>query len=138
MRARRKYGETGFGAVFALLLALTFFLGACASPPAPGPNVTRVVLVWLKNPESRPDRARVTNAAHSLRMIPGVMKVEVVRSIPSLAPGSDQSFDLGVIITFREHGALRRYEKDPRHLETMRRYLRPTVRRYEVFNLSSR
>ncbi len=70
-------------------------------------------------------------------MIPGVMKVETGRSVPSLAPGADQSFDLGVVITFRDRASLRRYEKDPRHLDAMQRYLRPTVRRYEVFNLSS-
>lgn len=124
-------------ALTALAISTAILLGACATPPRPGPTVTRVVLVWMKDPGNGSDRARLIRAAQSLRMIPGVMKVEVGRSVPSLAPGVDQSFDLGVVITFRDRAALRRYEKDPRQLNAIRRYLRPLVRRYEVFNLSS-
>jgi len=51
---------------------------------------------------------------------------------------ADRSFDLGVVITFRDRAALQRYEKDPRHLEAMRRYLQPFVRRYETYNLTAR
>lgn len=119
-------------------LTLCFCLFGCATGPAPTPTVTRVVLVWMKHPERSADRAQVIRAARSLRMIPGVMRVEAGRRVPALASGTDRSFDLGVVITFRDRAALRRYEKDPRHLEAMRRYLRPLVRRYEVFNLSDR
>ncbi len=106
--------------------------------PTPAPTVTHVVLMWLKHPERSADRAQLMRAAHSLRMIPGVMRVDAGRAVPTLAPGVDRSFDLGVVITFRDRVALERYEKDPRHLEAMRRYLRPLVRRYEVYNLSGR
>lgn len=108
------------------------------SPPAPGPTVTHVVLMWLKNPESHADRAQLIRAARSLRMIPGVLRVEAGRAIPAVGPHAPQDFDLGVVITFRDRAALKRYERDPRHLEAMRRYLRPLVRRYEVYNLSGR
>ena len=95
--------------------------------------------MWLKHPGRGPPIARkLSSAAHSLRMIPGVLRVEAGRTVPTLPPGADRSFDLGVVITFRDHAALQRYEKDPRHLEAMRRYLRPFVRRYEIYNLSGR
>lgn len=71
-------------------------------------------------------------------MIPGVVKVEAGGALPALAPEVDRSFDLGVVITFRDQAALRRYQKDPRHLEAMRHYLRPLVRRCEVYNLTGR
>ena len=74
--------------------------------------------------------------AHSLRMIPGVRHVETGRTVPALPPGTIRSFDLAVVITFRDRAALQRYRKDPRHLQAMRHYLRPLVRRYEVYNLS--
>ncbi|MEO8439489.1 MAG: Dabb family protein [Spartobacteria bacterium] len=112
--------------------------GGCLSPPPPSPTVTRVILMWLKHPERKADRAKLIRAAHSLRMIHGVERVEAGGAIPTLAPGADRSFDLGVVITFRDRAALVRYEKDPRHLEAMRRYLRPLVRRYEVYNLGGR
>lgn len=110
----------------------------CATTPAPAPTVTHVVLMWLKHPGSGTDRAQLIRAAHSLRMIPGVLRVETSRVVPALPPGVEHNFDLGVVITFRDRVALQRYEKDPRHLEAMRRYLRPLVRRYEVYNLSGR
>jgi len=124
----------GTGAVIAICF---FFLG-CATEPGPSPTVTHVVLMWLKHPGRSADRAQLVRAAHSLRMIPGVTRVETGRTVPALPAGVDQSFDLGVVITFRDRFALERYERDPRHSETMRRYLRPLVRRYEVHNLSGR
>ena len=77
-------------------------------------------------------------AAHSLRMIPGVLRVETGRTISPLGPDVPRDFDLGVVITFRDRAALQRYQRDPRHLEAMRRYLEPLVRHYEVYNLSDR
>ena len=124
----------GVGATVAICL----FLVSCATVPGPSPTVTHVVLMWLKHPESGADRAQLIRAARSLRMIPGVMRVEAGRVVPTLPPGVDRSFDLGVVITFRDRFALQRYEKDPRHLEAMRRYLRPLVRHYEVYNLGGR
>lgn len=118
-------------------LALCLFLFGCGTVPAPSPAVTHVVLMWLKHPDRGGDRAQLIRAAHSLRMIPGVMRVEAGGAVP-VPPGADRSFNLGVVITFRDRASLRRYEKDPRHLEAMRRYLRPLVRRYEVYNLSGR
>jgi hypothetical protein len=125
-----------FGA--SAIVAICLFLLGCGTVPAPGPTVTHVVLMWLKHPGSSADRAQLIRAARSLRVIPGVMRVEASRAVPALPPGVDRSFDLGVVITFRDRFALQRYEKDPRHLEAMRRYLRPLVRRYEVYNLGDR
>jgi Stress responsive A/B Barrel Domain len=119
-------------------LAMCLFLPGCGTMPAPAPTVTHVILIWMKHPHRSTDRAKLRRAAYSLRMMPGVLRVEAGRTVPALPPGLDRSFDLGVVITFRDQAALQRYEKDPRHLEAMRRYLRPLVRRYEVYNFSSR
>ena len=77
-------------------------------------------------------------AAQSLRMIPGVLRVETGRTISPLGPDVPRDFDLGVVITFRDPAALQRYQRDPGHLEAMRRYLDPLVRHYEVYNLNDR
>ncbi len=129
-----KINRTHLGAVATLVIC--FFLLGCGTTPAPSPSVTHVILMWLKHPDRSADRAQIMRAAHSLRMIPGVRRVEAGRTVPALPPEFDRSFDLGVVITFRDRAALQRYKKDPRHLEAMRRYLRPLVRRYEVYNLS--
>lgn len=137
MRRFSKINQRQIQALAALVLWSTFIPGCRTAPPG-SPAATRVVLVWLKDPGSAVDRARLIRSAQSLRMIPGVQRVETRRALPSLAPEVDRSFDLGVVITFRDRAALQHYEKDPRQLAAMRRYLRPLVRRYEVFNLGGR
>ena len=132
--SKNNCGRLGTGAT----LAICVFLFGCAAAPGPSPAVAHVVLLWLKHPERGADRAQLIRTAHSLRMIPGVVKVEAGRVVPALPPEVDRSFDLGVVITFRDQAALRRYQKDPRHLEAMRHYLRPLVRRSEVYNLTGR
>jgi len=92
----------------------------------------------MKHPARSADRAQLTRATHSLRMIPGVLRVQTGRTVPMLPSGADRSFDLGVMITFRDRAALQRYEKDPQHLEAMRRYLQSLVRRYEIYNTTDR
>lgn len=123
-----------FGPLAALLSC--FLLAGCATTPPPPTHVTQVVLFWLKDPESQADRAQLVRTVRSLRMIPGVRRVETRRTLSELPPGADRSFDLAAVVTFNDRAALQRYRKDPRHRETMRRYLRPLVRHYEIYNLS--
>lgn len=136
---RRLKGCTRIGlATFAkLALCSLILLGACSTAPPLSVPVSHVVLMWLKDPESSADRAQLVRAAHSLQMIPGVLRVQTGRDVPAV-PYRSQDFDLGVVITFRDRAAWRRYEKDPRNADTMRRYLQPLVRHYEIYNLSGR
>lgn len=134
----RKRATRVAGGVAAAVLALAWFFAGCQTVPPAAPTVTHVVLMWLKHPERAADRSQLIRAARSLRMIPGVLRVEAGGAIPPVGPQARRDFDLGVVITFRDRAALRRYEKDPRHLEAMRHYLQPLVRHYEVYNLPGR
>jgi hypothetical protein len=122
----------------AIALGALLCLAGCLTPPPSSPRVTHVVLMWLKHPERSRDRAQLIRASHSLRMIPGVLRVETGGRLPPLGLEVRRDFDLAVVITFRDRAALQRYQTDPRHLEAMRRYLRPLVRHYEVYNLGGR
>lgn len=134
-----KAGQNGaLGAFAALAICSSIFLSGCLTTPPPSATVTHVVLMWLKHPERAADRSQLIRASHSLRMIPGVLRVQAGGAIPPVGPHTSRDFDLGVVITFRDRAALLRYEKDPRHVEAMRRYLRPLVRHYEVYNLTGR
>ena len=138
MRRFRESSPIRLGSFARLAICSSILLGACQTAPPVSPTVTRVVLIWLKHPDRSADRAQLSRAAHSLRMIPGVLRVQTGRTVPRLPSGADRSFDLGVMITFRDRAALQRYEKDPRHLEAMRRYLQSLVRRYEIYNTTDR
>lgn len=137
----RRFGESNgitLGAFATLAICASTLLSACLTAPSASPTVNHVVLMWLKHPGRSADRAQLIRAARSLRMIPGVLRVQVGGVVPSVSPHPPRDFDLGVVITFRDRAALQRYQQDPRHIEAMRRYLRPLVRRYEVYNLSDR
>jgi hypothetical protein len=134
MKGSRRNNRSRFGA--SATLAICFVLLGCSTTSPPSPVVTHVILIWLKHPERGVDRARLMRAAHSLRRVPGVLRVEAGRAMPALPPGVDRSFDLGVAMTFRDRAALERYEQDPRYRKAMHHYLRPLVRHYEAYNLS--
>jgi len=139
-RRMKRVGERNdlrIWAIASLTICLVLALNRCLPPPA-SPTVTHIVLLWLKHPKRNSDRAQLVHAAQSLRMIPGVLRVDAGKSLPQLGPSQRKDFDLGVVITFRDRAALQRYEKDPRHLEAMRHYLGPLVRHYEVYNLDDR
>jgi hypothetical protein len=138
MRRLSEHNGIWLGGFAALAICCSVLLGACAISPPASTTVTHVVLMWLKHPERSSDRAQLIRAAHSLRMIPGVLRVEAGRTAPPLPSRPPQDFDLAVVITFRDRAALERYEEDPRHLAAVHRYLRPLVRHYEVYNLTSR
>ena len=138
MRRFREISPITLGGFARLAICFFILLGACQTAPPVSSTVTQTVLIWLKHPERSADRAQLSRAANSLRMIPGVLRVQTGRSVPTLPSGADRSFNLGVVITFRDRAALQRYEKDPRHLEAMRRYLQPLVRRYEIYDSTGR
>jgi hypothetical protein len=62
--------------------------------------------------------------------------VWVGRSLPVERP-VEQSFDVGVVITFKNAGALKKFERNQRHQQIIETALRPLVRRYIVYNFSS-
>ncbi len=121
-----------------LALGVALACAGCSITPVPPRPVQHIVLMWLERPESAPDRAQLIRAARSLQMMPGVVRVETGRNVPSPSSQADRDFDLGVVITFRDRAALQRYEKNPRHADAMQRYLKPLVRRYVVYNLGTR
>lgn len=121
---------------FAIGLALTS--GACSTTPTQPRAVTHIVLMWLKHPRSGSEHAQLLRAAYSVRMIPGVVRIETGSAIPVPDAPANRNFDLGLMITFRDQSSLERYEKGQRYGDAMQRYLRPLVRRYVAYNLGTR
>ncbi len=118
------------------MIALPLLCGGCSTVPVEPHPVAHVVLMWLKRPDQAGDRAQLVRAAHSLQMMPGVVRVKTGRELPPMNREVDQSFDLAAVITFRDQAALQRYEGDARH--RAERYLAPLVRRYAIYNIDAR
>ena len=108
---------------------------AWAAPGRSG-QISHVVLFWLKRPGNVDDQNVLLRAARSFRRIKGVSDVRVGRSLPVARP-VEQSFDIGLVITFKDAGALKKFERNQRHQQVVEAALRPLVRRYIVYNFSN-
>jgi hypothetical protein len=124
----------GWLAIFALVAVLS--LPSIEAGPRGSGQITHVVLFWLKRPGNVDDQNVLIRAARSFRRIKGVSDVWVGRSLPVERP-VEQSFDVGVVITFKNAGALKKFERNQRHQQIIETALRPLVRRYIVYNFSS-
>ena len=121
-------------AIFVLAAALS--LGSVDAAPGRSGQISHVVLFWLKRPSNVDDQNVLIRASRSFRRIKGVSEVRVGRSLPIERP-VEQSFDIGVVIMFKDAGALKKFERNPRHQQVVEAALRPLVRRYIVYNFSS-
>ena len=64
-------------------------------------------------------------------------RVDAGTGMPITRPGIEQSFDVGVVIVFRDRGALENFEKTPRHLDAIREVMQPLAKRYVIYNFSN-
>ena len=121
-------------AIFALVAALS--LVSVEAAPGRSGQITHVVLFWLKRPGNVDDQNVLIRASRSFRRIKGVSDLRVGRSLPVERP-VEQSFDVGIVITFKDVRALKKFERNQRHQQVVEAALRPLVRRYIVYNFSN-
>ena len=97
-------------------------------------QVTHVMLFWLNRPGNVDDQNFLRRALRTLRRTRGVNDMRVGRPLLVDRPSVEQSFDLGVVMTFRDREALEKFERDPRREQAIDAMLRPLVRQYTVYN----
>ena len=119
---------------------LFFAIAAACSPPVlaaePGRDATvvHIVLVWLKEPGNPEHRRRIVDASREFETIPGVIDVRVGEAVPSDRPIVDDSFDVGLYLTFSSIDAMNTYLADDRHQQALREVFRPLSERYIVYD----
>jgi hypothetical protein len=117
------------------LLFLTCLLAfSCRATQPPG-TVSHVVIVWLKSPGDETSRQRIIEETERLRAIPGVVSVTSGRPVPSTRPVVDSTFDVGIVITFKDEAALRAYESNPIHLNARNEVLRPLASKFLIYDI---
>jgi hypothetical protein len=55
-------------------------------------------------------------------------------TLPSTRPAVDSSFDVAVVMTFRDESALRAYDAHPSHKKAVDEVLRPLVARLVIYD----
>ena len=120
--------------MFLICIALSLVpTGAQAATVRSG-QVTQVMLFWLKRPGNVDDQNYLLRALRSLRRARGVNEVRFGRSLPVYRASLDESFDLGVVVIFRDREALEKFQRDQQPEKAIDAMLRPLVHRYSVYN----
>jgi hypothetical protein len=97
-------------------------------------QVTQVMLFWLKRPGNVDDQNVLRRALRTLRRARGVNDIRVGRPLLLDRSSAEQSFDLGLVITFRDREAFEKFERDQQRGQAIDAMLGPLVRRYTVYN----
>jgi hypothetical protein len=101
----------------------------------PPPQVEHVVLFWLKNPGDAAGRQRIIEATKTFTVIPGVLSVSVGPAVPSTRPVVDSTFDVGIVIRFKDRESMNAYEPHPIHTKAVTEILMPLARQVKVYDV---
>ena len=123
--------------IFLICLAVSLSSSNAQAANARSGQITHVVLFWLKRPGNADDQNVLLRALRTLRRFRGINDIRVGRALPVDRPGLEQSFDLGVVVIFRDREALEKFEHDPRRGGALDAMLQPLVRRYTVYNFAN-
>ncbi|HEY7091241.1 MAG TPA: Dabb family protein [Tepidisphaeraceae bacterium] len=115
------------------------------APPPPPPQqqqlqtqsqarVTHVVLCWLKEPGNETNRQKLIDASRAFAQIPGVVSVSAGRPIPSTRSVVDSSYDVAIVMKFRDQESLANYATSPIHLKARDTVLNPLVAKYLIYD----
>ena len=111
-----------------------FMSGVHATEPSRDETVVHIVLVWLKEPGNLEHRQQIIAATREFEKIPGVLDIRVGSVVPSDRPIVDDSFDVGLFLTFSSIEAMNTYLADDKHQQALREVFRPFSERYIVYD----
>ena len=120
-----------------LFVALLIFVSGCATTskePVINDPVKHVVFLWLKEPGNMEQRQQIIAQTQTFRDIPGVMRVSAGEVIASEREIVDDSFDVGLTLTFSSVDDMNAYLTHPLHKDAVRNVLKPLVRKIVVYD----
>ena len=120
--------------IFALLSML---LSACATiNMAQQEQVVHVVLVWLKESGNEQHIDQIIDATKALKEIPEIKQLRVGKSIPSNRKIVDDSFDVGLYMTFLTVEDMQSYLQHPKHKQAVKTVIKPLASKLLVFDFT--
>ncbi len=120
-------------AVAAAIIILSVF--GCCSTRSPG-HVDHVVLVWLKDSRNNMSTASVIDATKELKAIEQVVSLKVGTAIHSERAIVDDSFDVGIVMTFHSQEDMESYLNDPRHVKKVKDVFGPLSKKILVYDIN--
>jgi len=123
--------------VFVLVMILT----ACASPNDTSKHqedvVVHVVLIWLKDAANESHIQDVIDTTRQLEGIPEIQELRVGISIQSNRNIVDDSFDVGIYMTFANHADMESYLQHGMHKRAVQTVLKPLADKILVYDFST-
>ncbi|MGH1537035.1 MAG: Dabb family protein [Gammaproteobacteria bacterium] len=122
-------------------ILLCLVITACASTQSnelSKNNVVHVVLIWLNQPDNKEHIQQVIDATNHLKVIQEVQSINVGQSIPSNRKIVDDSFDVGLTMTFESVEDMERYFVHPSHKKVVETILKPLVSKITVYDFNSK
>lgn len=97
-------------------------------------RVHHVVLCWLKEPGNREHRRRIIEVTRTFAGMEDVIEVQVGKVLASERGLVDDSFDVGIHLTFASVEAMNRYLVDPVHISAVKDVIRPLTGRIVAYD----
>jgi hypothetical protein len=123
---------TSLGIVLLLLMS-SASCQSTGNSAAPG-NIEHVVLVWLKDPADAAAKQKIVEATKTFKQIPGVIDARAGRALPSTRPTVDATYDVGIVVTFKDRASLEAYGPHPVHDKAAKELIIPVMKSIKVYD----
>lgn len=120
---------------------LAMILSACASSMTSrykDDAVIHIVIIWLKEAGNQGHIQEIVDVTRQLGEIPEIQEVRVGKSIPSSRQIVDDSFDVGIHMTFANQTDLGIYLAHEKHKDVVATVLKPLTKKILVYDISAR
>lgn len=101
-----------------------------------GSGVKHIVFCWLHEPGQPEQIEQVIKTSKELKIIPGVIDIQAGKAINSERPIVDDSFDVGLVMTFKNTVDMKNYLNHEEHVSRVNRVLRPLCQRILVYDIA--
>lgn len=115
---------------------LSFFLFFSSSTIMAAPaEVTHIVFCWLKDKGNADKIEKVIRVSKELEIIESLDKIIVGRALPSDRNVVDDSFDIGMVMSFRDQQALNEYLPHKEHVKRVNEVLAPECSKVLIYDI---
>jgi hypothetical protein len=91
-------------------------------------------MVWYNDTVTAEQQAVIKNETLKLKNIPGIVHLDLGGAIPSERPIVDDSFDLGIVMTFKNEIDMNAYLTHPQHKTFVKEYIKGNVEKLLVYD----
>jgi len=95
------------------------------------------VICWLKDPSNESNRQKLIEETKKLQSIPGIISVQVGKMLPSDRSIVDSTYDIGIIMSFKDQNAMNDYLKNPLHQQATKEILVPLTSKVVVYDFTN-